>query len=170
MRVWPPWRARAWPTTRGRASAGAASMSRSGGWRWWGPDPITMVAGLHWLDLDDALTRLPALLAPGGLLLVVGLARPDSLADLAFDVVSGAANPVMGMIRHPRPAPSPPVPDGQPVMPVQVLRHHVRRDQDRGQGAPARRRHPPASVLPVHTPLGQVGEPARYLRTRHRKL
>ena len=84
-----------------------------------GADLITMVAVLHWLDLDDALTRLPALLAPGGRLLVVGLARPDSLADLAFDVVSGAANPVMGMIRHPRPAqPSPPAPDGQPVMPV----------------------------------------------------
>jgi SAM-dependent methyltransferase len=84
-----------------------------------GADLITMVAVLHWLDLDDALTRLPALLAPGGRLLVVGLARPDSLADLAFDVISGIANPVMGMIRHPRPAqPSPPVPDGQPVMPV----------------------------------------------------
>jgi SAM-dependent methyltransferase len=84
-----------------------------------GADLITMVAVLHWLDLDDALARLPALLAPGGRLLVVGLARPDSLADLAFDVVSGVANPVMGMIRHPRPVrPSPPVPDGRPVMPV----------------------------------------------------
>jgi SAM-dependent methyltransferase len=84
-----------------------------------GADLITMVAVLHWLDLNDALTRLPALLAPGGRLLVVGLARPDSLADLAFDVISGAANPVMGVIKHPRRArPSPPVPDGRPVMPV----------------------------------------------------
>ncbi len=84
-----------------------------------GADLITMVAVLHWLDLDDALTRLPALLAPGGRLLVVGLARPDSLADLAFDVISGAANPVMGMIKHPRRArPSSPIPDGHPAMPV----------------------------------------------------
>lgn len=84
-----------------------------------GADLITMVAVLHWLDLDDALARIPALLAPGGRLLVVGLARPQSLADLAFDVVSGAANPVMGMIKHPRRAlPSPRGPDGQPVMPV----------------------------------------------------
>jgi len=83
-----------------------------------GADLITMVAVLHWLDLDDALTRLPALLAPGGRLLVVGLARPDSLADLAFDVVSGAANPVMGMIKHPRLARPTPLPDGRPAMPV----------------------------------------------------
>jgi ubiquinone/menaquinone biosynthesis C-methylase UbiE len=69
-----------------------------------GADLITMVAVLHHLDLDDALTRIPRLLAPGGRLLVVGLARADSLADLAFDLVSGAANPVMGMIKHPRPA------------------------------------------------------------------
>jgi len=84
-----------------------------------GADLITMVAVLHHLDLDDTLTQIPALLAPGGRLLVVGLARADSLADLAFDVISGAANPVMGMIKHPRPArPQQRTPDRQPVMPV----------------------------------------------------
>jgi SAM-dependent methyltransferase len=57
-----------------------------------GADLITMVAVLHWLDVDDALARIPALLAPGGRLLVVGLARADSPADLAFDVASGVAN------------------------------------------------------------------------------
>jgi ubiquinone/menaquinone biosynthesis C-methylase UbiE len=82
-------------------------------------DLITMVAVLHHLDLDDALACLPRLLAPGGRLLVVGLARPDSLADLAFDVVSGAANPVMGMIKHPRRArPQQRTFDEQPVMPM----------------------------------------------------
>jgi SAM-dependent methyltransferase len=39
-------------------------------------DLITMVAVLHHLDLDDSLARIPQLLAPGGRLLVVGLARP----------------------------------------------------------------------------------------------
>jgi len=82
-------------------------------------DLITMVAVLHHLDLDDTLARIPALLAPGGRLLVVGLARVNSLPDLAVDLISAAANPVMGLIRHPRPArqaegPAP----GQPVMPV----------------------------------------------------
>lgn len=82
-------------------------------------DLITMVAVLHHLDLDDALARIPRLLAPCGRLLVVGLARADSLADLAFDVISGAANPVMGMIKHPR-AVRPPqrTLDEQPVMPM----------------------------------------------------
>jgi SAM-dependent methyltransferase len=84
-----------------------------------GADLITMVAVLHHLDLDDTLARIPALLAPGGRLLVVGLARVNSLPDLAVDLVSAAANPVMGLIRHPWPArqgegPAP----GLPIMPV----------------------------------------------------
>jgi SAM-dependent methyltransferase len=84
-----------------------------------GADLITMVAVLHHLDLDDTLARIPALLAPGGRLLVVGLARPHSLGDLAFDAVSAAANPVMGMIKHPRPARSAASAlDEQPVMPM----------------------------------------------------
>ncbi len=84
-----------------------------------GADLITMVAVLHHLDLDDTLARMPQLLAPRGRLLVVGLARPNSLADLAFDVVSGAANPAMGMMKHPRPARLPQRGrDGQPVMPM----------------------------------------------------
>jgi SAM-dependent methyltransferase len=82
-------------------------------------DLITMVASLHHLGLDDTLARIPALLAPGGRLLVVGLARPDSLPDLAVDLASAAANPVMGLIKHPRrarPAGEPAA--GQPAMPV----------------------------------------------------
>ena len=84
-----------------------------------GADLITMVAVLHHLDLDDALARIPRLVAPGGRLLVVGIARPDSMADLAFDVVSGAANPVIGMIKHPR-AVRPPerAVETQPVVPM----------------------------------------------------
>ncbi len=82
-------------------------------------DLITMVAVLHHLDLDDALARIPRLVAPGGRLLVVGVARPDSLADLAFDVVSAAANPVIGMIKHPQPVRPPErTPDAQPVVPM----------------------------------------------------
>jgi SAM-dependent methyltransferase len=82
-------------------------------------DQITMVAALHHLDLDDALARIPRLLAPGGRLLVVGLARVNSLPDLAVDLISAAANPVMGLIRHPRPArPAEGPAAGQPVMPV----------------------------------------------------
>jgi SAM-dependent methyltransferase len=82
-------------------------------------DLITMVAVLHHLHLGDTLARIPGLLAPGGRLLVVGLARVDSPADLTVDLISAAANPVMGLIRHPRPArPSDGSAGGQPVMPV----------------------------------------------------
>jgi SAM-dependent methyltransferase len=96
-----------------RDFADFSSTARDGG-----ADLITMVAVLHHLDLGDALARIPRLLAPGGRLLVVGLARADSAADLAFDVVSGAANPVMGMIKHPRPARVQRSTDEQPAMPM----------------------------------------------------
>jgi SAM-dependent methyltransferase len=69
-----------------------------------GADLITMVAVLHHLDLEATLARLPELLAPGGRLLVVGLARVDSLADYSVDLISAVANPLVGLIRHPRPA------------------------------------------------------------------
>jgi SAM-dependent methyltransferase len=82
-------------------------------------DLITMVAVLHHLDLDDTLARIPGLLAPGGRLLVVGLARVNSRPDLAVELVSAAANPVMGLIKHPRPArPREGPAADQPVMPV----------------------------------------------------
>jgi SAM-dependent methyltransferase len=82
-------------------------------------DLITMVAVLHHMNTGEALDKIRPLLAPGGRLLVVGLARPDSVADLAFDVVSGAANPVMGMIKHPRPVPpSQRTPGAQPGVPM----------------------------------------------------
>lgn len=84
-----------------------------------GADLITMVAVLHHLRLADTLASIPGLLAPGGRLLVVGLARVDSLADLAVDLVSAAANPVVGVVKHPRPArPAQEPAPGQPVMPV----------------------------------------------------
>lgn len=82
-------------------------------------DLITMVAVLHHLDLGDTLARITRLLAPGGRLLVVGLAKVDSPADAVVDLISSAANPVMGVIKHPRRARQPdPTAGGHPVMPV----------------------------------------------------
>jgi SAM-dependent methyltransferase len=84
-------------------------------------DLITMVAVLHHLRLDDTLAQIPALLAPGGRLLVVGLARPDSLADWAVELISLAANPVMGLIKHPRRArPADRSGAERPIMPVKA--------------------------------------------------
>ena len=81
-------------------------------------DLITMVAVLHHLDLAGTLQQIPRLLAPGGRLLVVGLAKVDSSADAAVDLISAAANPVMGLIKHPRPARPADETDDEPVMPV----------------------------------------------------
>jgi SAM-dependent methyltransferase len=82
-------------------------------------DLITMVAVLHHLDLGGTLARIPRLLAPGGRLLVVGLAKVDSPADVMVDLVSAAANPLVGLVKHPRPArPAAEAAAGQPVMPV----------------------------------------------------
>jgi hypothetical protein len=50
---------------------------------------------------------------------VVGLARVNSLPDLAVDLISEALNPIMALIKHPRPArPADGPAAGQPVMPV----------------------------------------------------
>ncbi|GMA26483.1 ubiquinone biosynthesis protein [Luteimicrobium album] len=67
-----------------------------------GYDAVTMVAVLHHLDLVPALEHVRELLAPGGRLLVVGLARLGSRRDVAVDLVSAVANPLVGMIKHPR--------------------------------------------------------------------
>lgn len=50
---------------------------------------------------------------------MIGLARMNSLPDLAVNLISAAANPVMGLVKHPRPArPGAGPAVGQPVMPV----------------------------------------------------
>ncbi|MDN5725918.1 MAG: class I SAM-dependent methyltransferase [Propionibacteriales bacterium] len=65
-------------------------------------DVISMIAVLHHLDTDEALQQVRRLLAPGGRLLVVGLARPVTFVDNAADLASALTNPVIGMIKHPR--------------------------------------------------------------------
>ena len=80
-------------------------------------DTITMIAVLHHLPLEPALRHASELLEPGGRLLVVGLARAHSLADLAWDIPSSLLNPLVGMVKHPQPVTAP-VDDGGPAMPV----------------------------------------------------
>jgi SAM-dependent methyltransferase len=65
-------------------------------------DVITMVAVLHHLDLGTALRHAQGLLPGGGRLLVVGLARASTVRDLAWDLISGVLNPVVGLVKHPR--------------------------------------------------------------------
>ncbi|WP_026926996.1 class I SAM-dependent methyltransferase [Granulicoccus phenolivorans] len=75
-----------------------------------GADLITMVAVLHHLDLAAALTQVRRILSPGGRFLCVGLARPDSFTDHAWEAASILTNPLIGVVRHPwvaHPAPGP---------------------------------------------------------------
>lgn len=79
-------------------------------------DLITMVAVLHHLEARSALADVRRLLAPGGRFLVVGLTRPQTLADHAWDVWCLLTNPVIGLVKHPRRAPA--GPDDGPGFPV----------------------------------------------------
>jgi SAM-dependent methyltransferase len=88
-------------------------------------DLITMVAVLHHLDLDHTLAQIRRLLAPGGRFLVVGLAPPVSTADQIWDLASAVANPLIGIVKHPRPAATrlaPQFPVKDPEIPFDHLR------------------------------------------------
>jgi hypothetical protein len=54
----------------------------------------------------------------GGRLLVAALPRVASVPDLVVDLLSAASEPVMGLLKHPRPALADGPAAGQPVMPV----------------------------------------------------
>ncbi|MGC5168458.1 class I SAM-dependent methyltransferase [Luteimicrobium sp. DT211] len=90
-----------------------------------GYDLVTMVAVLHHLDLVPALEHARGLVAPGGRFLVVGLARVSTRRDVAVDLLSAFANPVVGLVKHPRavrPARSGAAEDGSPAAPDVLLR------------------------------------------------
>ena len=106
-----------------------------------GFDLVTMVASLHHLELAGALSHAERLLEPGGRLLVVGLARPATPTDTAWDVASGLVNPAVGLLKHPRRATAhvaePPVPLRDPAETFDEIRATARRVLP---GARARRR------------------------------
>lgn len=74
-------------------------------------DLVTCSATIHHLPLDAALARLAELTAPGGTLVVVGLARDASSADLALSgvsvIVSRVARAVRGWYDHGAPMEDP---------------------------------------------------------------
>ncbi|QAY70561.1 class I SAM-dependent methyltransferase [Xylanimonas protaetiae] len=65
---------------------------------------LTMIASFHHLaherGLEATLEHARALLAPGGRLVVVGLARPSVTADYVVDMVSVVLNPLMGLVKR----------------------------------------------------------------------
>ncbi|MFD7663642.1 class I SAM-dependent methyltransferase [Streptomyces sp. NPDC059788] len=63
-------------------------------------DVITCVATLHHLPLSDTLTAFRRLLAPGGTLVVVGLSRPQTLADHVLGTVAAPLNAATGWLKN----------------------------------------------------------------------
>ena len=55
-------------------------------------DLVTAVAALHHMDAGVALARIRDLLAPGGVLAVIGLARSNLPADIPIEVVAAIAH------------------------------------------------------------------------------
>ncbi len=94
-------------------------------------DLVTMVAVLHHLDLEAALSDVRRVLAPGGRFLCVGLARPASLRDHGWDLVSMVTNPVIGYVKHPwvaaRDVGPPTVPVADPRLSFDEIRRVVER-------------------------------------------
>jgi SAM-dependent methyltransferase len=64
-----------------------------------GYDAVVAVASLHHLPLLPALTRMAALVRPGGVLAVVGLYRPVSALDHALGLLALPANAAVGVCR-----------------------------------------------------------------------
>ncbi|ROR95807.1 methyltransferase family protein [Salana multivorans] len=106
-----------------------------------GVDLVTMVAVLHHLDLGSALEQVRRVLNPGGRFLCVGLARPESAADHAWDVASMVTNPIIGYVRHPWAAAAGSVPPPIPVRDPEVTLAEVRAVLDEAMPGARVRRH-----------------------------
>jgi len=59
---------------------------------------VSSVASLHHMDAHDGLVRLRSLVSPGGVLIVIGLARPDLPRDLPIEVLAQ----IVGLVRRRR--------------------------------------------------------------------
>jgi SAM-dependent methyltransferase len=70
---------------------------------------VTSVASLHHMNPRAGLTRLRELVAPGGVLVVIGLARPDLPKDIPLELAALAVNLV-------RPAPKTPAAIRPPII------------------------------------------------------
>lgn len=104
-------------------------------------DVITCVATIHHLPFGDALTRFRHHLAPGGTLIVVGLARAQSPGDHLLGAAAIPLNVVMAWVKNRgRTAPRP-VSMTAPTRPATMTFRDIARDARRIlPGARLRRR------------------------------
>ncbi|KAA9151771.1 class I SAM-dependent methyltransferase [Amycolatopsis acidicola] len=83
-------------------------------------DFVCSVATIHHLDFEAALCRMRDLLRPGGVLVVVSLARSATLAERAFAVAATPAVRITKLLRRAR------SPQGMPGMKPQMSYGQVR--------------------------------------------
>ena len=79
-------------------------------------DLVTFVAALHHLPLRETLRTARQRIAPGGRLVVVGVAR-ETAHDLPLSLCSTILNPLVGLVLHPRAAVELPAHMRSPVRP-----------------------------------------------------
>lgn len=77
----------------------AGFADRNPGRHW---DAIVLVAVLHHLSLTETLRGLREALRPGGRRVVIGCHRESGPADTAVGLASLLANPIVGILAHPR--------------------------------------------------------------------
>ncbi|WP_109773536.1 class I SAM-dependent methyltransferase [Quadrisphaera granulorum] len=70
-------------------------------------DLVTFISSLHHLPLEPTLEAVRSALRPGGRLVVIGCYR-DTPADRLHSWASVVLNPVIGLVKQPRAASSPP--------------------------------------------------------------
>ncbi|MFJ7418861.1 class I SAM-dependent methyltransferase [Streptomyces uncialis] len=63
-------------------------------------DVITCVAALHHLPFTETLTRFRDRLAPGGTLVIVGVAKPETRGDQLLGTVSAVLNVAMALLKN----------------------------------------------------------------------
>jgi SAM-dependent methyltransferase len=105
-----------------------------------GYDVVTAVASLHHLPLDAGLTRLAELVRPGGVLLVVGLYRADTVMDRLVDALNLPANAAVGVVKAARGTAGKPNDARMPVTDASTTLRQIRQEAQRLTEAQIRRR------------------------------
>jgi SAM-dependent methyltransferase len=72
-------------------------------------DLVSAVASLHHMDARSGLVRLRDLVAPGGVLVVVGLAKPDFPKDIPRELAALVVNRIQPQPQDPDDIPKPPI-------------------------------------------------------------
>ncbi|WP_243789556.1 bifunctional 2-polyprenyl-6-hydroxyphenol methylase/3-demethylubiquinol 3-O-methyltransferase UbiG [Saccharopolyspora gloriosae] len=86
---------------------------------------ISSVAALHHMDFTSALTGMARLLAPGGRLVLIGLARHHTPLDWACDIAAIPAHRILAR-RHGGVTEPPDLPTRDPAMTWDQVRHAAR--------------------------------------------